>query len=378
MKKNIYLPGLHGLRFIAATLVIITHVELFKAKWGLHNLYNYKLIADFGTIGVDFFFVLSGFLITFLLFKEKEQFGKISIGSFYLRRLLRIWPLYYFVLFLVFFLLPMIEYPEIPGLTIEDDFYSRLTLFSLFLPNISKAFYDFVPYGGVMWSVGVEEQFYLIWPLILSFSKKYFRNIVLVILILVIIKIIFTLPFLNTFENIVGIKKTLAMIRIEIMAIGALGAWLVFYKKHLMSKYLLNNFTQTISYLGLGIVIFFLPPMLDDAKHLFLGFIFILIILNISLNSNSFFKLENKYFRFLGNISFGMYMYHMIVAGGVITLVYPLGQMFHGNIFIMNVIIYLLIFGFTILISYLSYNYLEKPFLKIKGRFTKVSSGTKI
>ncbi|MDB4274068.1 acyltransferase, partial [Algibacter sp.] len=119
-KKGIYLPGLHGLRAIAAVLVIITHVELFKAKWGLPNLYNYKLIQDFGTIGVDFFFVLSGFLITYLLFKEKEKYNKVSVKSFYIRRVLRIWPLYYFVLILVFFILPFIGYPEVPGLNIHD------------------------------------------------------------------------------------------------------------------------------------------------------------------------------------------------------------------------------------------------------------------
>lgn len=377
-KKTVYLPGLHGLRFIAAALVIITHVELFKARWGLPNLYSYKLISDFGTIGVNFFFVLSGFLITYLLFKEKEKYGKVYIGSFYLRRLLRIWPLYYFVLILVFFVLPMIEYPEVPGLNIETDFYDRLTLFSFFLPNVSKAFYDFVPYGGIMWSVGVEEQFYLIWPLILSSSKKYFKNFVLFFITLVTVKIIFTLPSLQVIDYIDGIKKFLAMLRIEIMIIGALGAWILNFKKKLMSKYLLNNFIQIIAYSGIGLVIFFLPPILDDGKHIILGFLFILIILNVSSNRNSFFKFENRLFRFLGNISYGMYMYHMIVAGGVITFIQPIIQSYNCNIFITNIFIYLLVFGLTILFSYLSYNYIEKPFLKIKDRFARISSGIKI
>lgn len=377
-KKKVYLPGLHGLRFIAAALVIITHVELFKARWGLPNFYSYKLISDFGTIGVNFFFVLSGFLITYLLFKEKEKYGKVYIGSFYLRRLLRIWPLYYFVLILVFFVLPMIEYPEVPGLNIKSDFYDRLTLFSFLLPNVSKAFYDFVPYGGIMWSVGVEEQFYLIWPLILSISKKYFKNFVLLFITLVIIKIIFTLPSLKYIDYIEGVKNFLAMLRIEIMIIGALGAWILNFKKKLMRKYLLNNFIQIIAYSGIVLVIFFLPPIIDDGKHIILGFLFILIILNVSSNRKSFFKFENKLFRFLGNISYGMYMYHMIVVGGIINFIHPLIQSFNCNIFTTNVVIYLLVFGFTIFISYLSYSYIEKPFLKIKDRFARISSGIKI
>ena len=71
-------------------------------------------------------------------------------------------------------------------------------------------------------------------------------------------------------------------------------------------------------------------------------------------------------------------MYHMIVVGGIITFINPLVQSFNCNIFITNVVIYMLVFGFTIFISYLSFNYLEKPFLKIKDRFARISSGIKI
>ena len=192
------------------------------------------------------------------------------------------------------------------------------------------------------------------------------------------VKIIFTLPSLQVIDYIDGIKKFLAMLRIEIMIIGALGAWILNFKKKLMSKYLLNNFIQIIAYSGIGLVIFFLPPILDDGKHIILGFLFILIILNVSSNRNSFFKFENRLFRFLGNISYGMYMYHMIVAGGVITFIQPIIQSYNCNIFITNIFIYLLVFGLTILFSYLSYNYIEKPFLKIKDRFARISSGIKI
>ena len=103
---RVYFKGLHGLRFIAASLVIITHIEIFKARHGIENLYNInKVIKNFGVYGVDFFFVLSGFLIFYLLFKEKDKFGFINLKHFYIRRILRIWPLYYFIVVFHFNLL---------------------------------------------------------------------------------------------------------------------------------------------------------------------------------------------------------------------------------------------------------------------------------
>lgn len=375
MKKetSVYLPGLHGLRFIAAILVIITHVELFKSRWGLSNIYSSRLVKDFGTIGVDFFFVLSGFLISYLLFIEREKTSNISIKKFYLRRILRIWPLYYIIVLLVFFILPIVSYPEIPGLDITKNYSERLILFSFFLPNVSKAFFDFVPYGGVMWSVGVEEQFYLLWPLIIGYSTKYLRNIVTFFILFILIKVCILLPFFNNFEFIFSLKKLFAMLRLEIMAIGAIGAWLIYFNKTTVEKYLFSIALQIISYLGVFIVIYFLPKELNDTKHIILGFIFLIIILNVSSNSKSLIKLENKVLRFLGNISYGMYMYHMIIAGGIISL-------FHNSsldIFTFNIIVYGLVILITIFISYLSYRFIEKPFLKLKNKFTIIKSGSK-
>ncbi|MDB4273902.1 acyltransferase family protein, partial [Algibacter sp.] len=142
----------------------------------------------------------------------------------------------------------------------------------------------------------------------------------------------------------------------------------------LVYKYLFNSWIQIISYVGILVVIFFLPSSLNDAKHIFLGFLFIIIILNVSSNNRSFIKLENNFFRFLGNISYGMYMYHMIIVGGLISLI----KVSEQNIFISNIVLYILVLGLTVLISYLSYKFIEMPFLKLKGKFTKVSSGHKL
>ncbi|HSB94527.1 MAG TPA: acyltransferase, partial [Flavitalea sp.] len=96
--KKIYFKNLNGFRFLAASGVIITHIELYKARVGAPNIWQHPLVFELGSAAVDFFFVLSGFLITYLLLEEKKQFKKINFRLFYTRRILRIWPLYYFII----------------------------------------------------------------------------------------------------------------------------------------------------------------------------------------------------------------------------------------------------------------------------------------
>jgi len=93
-QRIIHFPNLNGLRFLAALLVIIHHIEQLRSILGLPNHWNNVSILRFGDEGVTLFFVLSGFLITYLLLAEREKFGHLAIGKFYFRRVLRIWPLY--------------------------------------------------------------------------------------------------------------------------------------------------------------------------------------------------------------------------------------------------------------------------------------------
>src|SRR5688572_30760956 len=99
-QAKVFFKGLNGLRFFAALAVIITHVELMKGVFGLPSYWQEPFFFDLGGLGVYFFFVLSGFLITYLLLVERRQIGRISIKKFYVRRILRIWPLYYFIMVL--------------------------------------------------------------------------------------------------------------------------------------------------------------------------------------------------------------------------------------------------------------------------------------
>ncbi len=107
MYKNIkYFKGLNALRFIAAYLVVIHHAEQIRLKNELFNLKEYSFFRN-GGIAVSFFFVLSGFLISYLLLKELKQTNTIKIKAFYIRRTLRIWPLYFLLVLIGTVLVPV-------------------------------------------------------------------------------------------------------------------------------------------------------------------------------------------------------------------------------------------------------------------------------
>jgi len=226
---RLYFPGLHGLRFSAAALVMMSHIEQLKNDEKLSNLNNVTFIGKSGDYGVSLFFVLSGFLITFLLLQEEKTTGTIDIRKFYTRRILRIWPLYYLLVLLGFFVLPYCM--EASGLqnVLRTAYWQKLILFLFFLPNLSMVAFPQVPFTAQAWSIGTEEQFYLIWPVLLKKFKRVLPGMLLGIAggIIIFRKSLFILrdhmadgmlkscvslftEFLNTFN-------------IECMAIGGLG-----------------------------------------------------------------------------------------------------------------------------------------------------------
>lgn len=104
MNQKFIFPNLNAIRFIAAFFVIIHHTEQFKELFHINNVFNIPFVYAVGKLGVILFFTLSGFLITYLLLRERENRKKINIKNFYMRRVLRIWPLYYLIVVLSFLL----------------------------------------------------------------------------------------------------------------------------------------------------------------------------------------------------------------------------------------------------------------------------------
>lgn len=142
--------SLDGLRFLCILAVIWHH----STWWTIMT--DRPRILERGFVGVDFFFVLSGFLITTLLLREARATGRFSLTGFYWRRALRILPVYYFVVTLV-----ALYYIGVKGLT---DYLNILPYYYVFLSNFLD---DHIPLLSPTWSLAVEEQYYLIWPLVL-------------------------------------------------------------------------------------------------------------------------------------------------------------------------------------------------------------------
>ncbi len=368
-KKKVYFPNLNGLRFLAALLVIIHHVEQLKLKFQLPNRFYEPFFNHAGRLGVILFFVLSGFLITYLLLLEKRETGRIAIRAFYIRRALRIWPLYYLIVFLGLFVLPQIPLLHMPVFTdqVADNFWLKLGLFVFMLPNLALVLVPIVPYINQSWTIGVEEQFYLFWPHLMKRTQHVLAALVGVILVYWSIRI-----------GLLGLQKLqwgnpalfthfynfFAFFNIDCMAIGGIAAYIYFEKKESWLRLLYRPGVQlfigatTLTLILLGAKVFY--P--------FYALLFAIIILNGATNQDNIFRLEHPWLNYLGKISYGLYMYHSMVIGLLIVLMPKLD-------FFNDIVLYSASILLTIGISAFSYHLFEHKFIQMKDRFSKVLSG---
>lgn len=369
-RKNIFFTGLNELRAIAALAVIFHHIELFKYRDHIGSLFNSKytiyFIENLGENGVYLFFVLSGFLITYLLIAEKDKNNTINLKKFYLRRILRIWPLYYLIILISFTLIPLLT-QSFSIFSLTHDWYNKIInpsnysmetilLYILFLPNLALKMGKIVVGASQSWSVGVEEQFYILWPLLISFFRKN-------LLIWAFGLILFTFTIINMSFPHSLLGRIASIIPFEFMAIGAMGGYCYSKYSELITKYTKNKFI----YLIIVLLICFListPIFKHYMQSLISGFFFLILIL-VSINQSNRGIFTNKSFSFLGTISYGIYMYHPAVMFLVFPISYKLLH-FYNNVYIFNIFIYLLIPSLTIFISYFSFKYMEKYFIKIK------------
>ncbi len=396
--KKVYFPHLDALRFFAFLAVFISHGSYFLGFDFASNTYKVfqKMFLVHGDLGVGFFFVLSGFLITTLLFLEYDVKGRISIWKFYLRRILRIWPVYFITLIVGFFTVPAIG-ALIGGWGIESvGLYaadvSRINYYLFFAGNFDMAYNAYIsPIVGVLWSIAVEEQFYIVWPILLSvifliFQRK--KNVAPVAMVIGLLGVI-VLSLIYRYMHIdnVSIIKYATPSVVSDLALGALMATLIRkYNWDLLGQYVTKNLSKIVYSL---LVLFVITRNLIDSTTGSLGAIYesfeplifslfaAYIIFEQNYAKSSLFKLSNiPHANYLGKISYGLYAYHMIMIFVISTLgqkaVGAMGLDLFTQISFGAIVLYGLFaissFALTIWFSNLSYVYVEKKILAFKDR----------
>lgn len=351
---KVYLPGLNGLRALAASSVILAHVSERLVERGLLNT-NY--FGHFGGYAVTVFFTLSGFLITYLLLIELETKSAIDVKKFYMRRVLRIWPLYFFYIFLVL-------------LVLKFQVSNTIWYYIFIIPNIPFALHlagnsiVTIPILIHYWSLGVEEQFYAFWPWLLKYASKIKHAIILFCLLYFGLKI-----GLSLLKAPIVLQSVLLHTRFCCLGIGGFAACLY----HEKNKILIFLQKRTIESLSWIIIVLFLMNKIrvfSIVNNEIISVFVVVLIINQISNPKPLISLENKLFDYMGKISFGLYIYNPLVI--YFLSIYLLND--NTNVFLKSVLFIIFNFCIVIAVSHFSYFFFEKRFLNLKDKFITIQS----
>ena len=370
--SRVFFPHLDGLRFLAFFSVFLFH-SFYTPDPSTEASALYQVphrLTREGYLGVNFFFVLSGFLITYLLLVEKQLTGRIAIGAFYMRRVLRIWPLYFVIVFMGFVVLPFLKarFGQSPLHETAQPVY-----FFLFMANFNEIYHDCrTPTLALLWSVSVEEQFYLVWPLLMAAIpvRRYGWLFVGVLAMSIGFRT------LHLHDRLILNLHTLSVI--GDMALGGLTAWLCFRDNRLVNW--IAGWSRTTIALGyaLGLGLIMSRALLTELPgylaidRLVLAFFFAFVLLEQNYARNSFVKMVQ--FRFLsywGTYTYGLYCLHYMALLFAIQIMHRLGLNGTplGVVLGDNALALVLALG----MSWVSFNFYEKSFLKLKNRFAFIT-----
>lgn len=388
IQKIKYFQHLDGLRFILSTMVIVGHLSDFnffvlkESDNGTH-----QLLHQMALLAVSLFFTLSGFLISYNLFIEKSNSGKIEYKKFFKSRILRILPLYFLALFIYWILLPNSIMNTVYGkmffahlsnntigfINLQHSFYFIWCL--LLMPqvafSIGMGFEGALVYGGHLWSIGVEEFFYVVLPFIIFYSKSIKKNYLLITgfyyavfiaITLISVKALQTQHLSALMKHIIfAIFFLVSYTKIVCMLIGSAGAYIFIYKKELLEKMIRPKIVFVAAFIFLMLLVFKADGLYF--VHELYSFLFLILIWYfISIDNKNVF-LENKVIRYLGKITYGVYVYHPM-AMCIVYFLFRNSQ----HTFATKLIIYISTFLLTYLISTVSFELMEKKILRFKNK----------
>jgi peptidoglycan/LPS O-acetylase OafA/YrhL len=268
--KPAHLHGLDGLRAVACLAVLVDHVEQYEEWLSWPHIYGPALQA-LGRQGVELFFVLSGYLITYRMLVEQKARGRVSIPAFYVRRALRIWPLYYLVVVVAFVAVPWLMH-HVAGPYIRDawSWYldgipgdGRLLLYVVLMPHFAYFTAPPVLCAAHLWSIGVEEQFYLVWPWLMRLAGK--RPLAMFTLVVLAGFALNDLVFpggdklrpLIGGEALEHLRAYADHAHMEAMAIGAFVGWGAANEQRLLERLASDRLTRLFAYLALPFAWYF-------------------------------------------------------------------------------------------------------------------------
>ena len=355
MQQKIHFKGLNSLRFFAAFAVLIFH----SSQWYHHDFSSpFKMFLHNLPIAVDFFFILSGFLIIYLLLIEKNTTHNISLKNFYIRRFLRIFPLYYLIIAITYFFL------QNKGETIAWE------KFLYFCGNFSMIAQNGWTHAALnpLWSINIEEHFYLVIPLLIFLipikQLKYLFWLIIITSFSYRVYATMTIPnnwmtiYMHTFSQM------------DLLAIGGL---LALYHFNYTFKFKLPSFIYLAILFGF-IVLMSLVDSKDYTnvyfasvkKYVFtIPLLFLLILFVFDDNKKFNWIKNNRLLNYFGKISYGIYLYNAFIIDYLDKIPW-LHQHYSIKIFL-DVFV-------TLLLASISYEIFEKQFLKFKGKFQIVKT----
>lgn len=351
-----YYDLLDGLRAYAVLAVLVSHWIFIRPvqEMGL------------GFLGVNLFFVISGFLITEILLNdinEKKRNGAI-LKKFYWRRTLRIFPIYYISLFV----LMLLNYQDSANVFWYNITYTT-NIYNYSTGDVTKGF-------AHLWSLCAEEQFYLLWPFILLVSKRHAFKVIIVLIAASLITRLCFWYFQPHHYHIFNYRMTPACL--DVFGLGAIMAYLKIYYKEQLLRYLKLWLLPLVSFITYCTNAFYLHyPFIEEVLNRLLVGIISVYLIGWSIYHAKGLKniLQYTWLKYIGRISYGVYLYHLFVSTSLAPIIESyLGSLDYSflpalkyNIYILTAPLYTLI---TILLATASYYLIEVPFLRLKTRFS--------
>lgn len=346
--------------------MVVSHAVLSLDRFGLdrHLLGTFRdgtaRGSDLATFGVTIFFTLSGFLITVLLLQERDRTGTVAVGRFYVRRVLRIWPLYYAYIGIALLSLGPLS------IAWSSD---ALAYYVLLLANVPRMFGGEIPLIDHLWSIGVEEQFYLFWPVMVMCTNDRRRLLwgTTVLCLLLVAGLIWS-HFLLRPTGVRAPSILLGTTRFQCMLVGCIAAILFTDGRAWFMRLTGRRWVRLLAWTALVSIAFNRFPVPSFIANEAVSVMTVLLIMDQVSTARPLLSLERPLLDLLGRMSYSTYILHPLVIA-VLAGVFPWSSL---SVPWRYAAVLALCTGCSLGAAWLSYRFLESPILRLKDRFAVV------